>query len=82
MTIKENPAEFPPVPKKEINLEDIKEIDPVTGETKVDQERVIPYVCDFVEEYINSDVLVSHFFVSKRLFVHGELGNAIKQTSD
>ncbi|KAI5116848.1 hypothetical protein M0805_006803, partial [Coniferiporia weirii] len=49
----EDPADFLPVPKQVINLEQYR--DKETG--KVDQEKVIPHVRDFIVEYINSDVL-------------------------
>lgn len=48
------PAEYQPVQKKTISEEEL--MDPETH--KLDPERVIPHVRDFVVEYINSDVLV------------------------
>ncbi|THH11989.1 hypothetical protein EW145_g298 [Phellinidium pouzarii] len=49
----EEPAKFLTVPKWEIDVDTLK--NRRTG--KIDQEKVIPYVCDFIVEYINSDVL-------------------------
>ncbi|KAH8117020.1 RNA dependent RNA polymerase-domain-containing protein [Phellopilus nigrolimitatus] len=47
----EGPSEFPPVPKWSIDINNLKD------GTQTVQEKVIPYVCDFIVEYINSDVL-------------------------
>ena len=54
-------AEFPAVDMKKIEWELLLGKDPVTGAPRLDQEKAIPYVCDFVAEYINSDYLVSQF---------------------
>ena len=51
---KNEPAEYNSLPPREIDDKELK--DPMTG--AIDPERVTPYICDFVVEYINSDVLV------------------------
>ncbi|KAL5529571.1 hypothetical protein ACEPAG_5556 [Sanghuangporus baumii] len=56
-SIHDFPAEFPPPPKWEIELGDLEEFDQETGRTKVDPEKIVPFVCDFVVKYINSDVM-------------------------
>ncbi|OCB86696.1 hypothetical protein A7U60_g6154 [Sanghuangporus baumii] len=56
-SIHDFPAEFPAPPKWEIELGDLEEFDQETGRTKVDPEKIVPFVCDFVVKYINSDVM-------------------------
>ncbi|KAL5489956.1 hypothetical protein ACEPAI_4789 [Sanghuangporus weigelae] len=56
-SIHDFPAEFPAPPKWEIELSDLEEFDQETGQTKVDPEKIVPFVCDFVVKYINSDVM-------------------------
>ena len=51
-------GKFPAVEKLSIDPEVLEVYDPDTGEIRLEQEKAIPYVCDFVTEYINSDVLV------------------------
>jgi len=48
-----DPAEYPPVEMLSIKKEEL--IDPATG--VLDEERIIPHVCQFIVDYINSDVL-------------------------
>ncbi len=55
MSSHQDPADYPPVDTLKIEEEQL--IDPSTG--KIDQERIIPHVCKFIVDYINSDVLVS-----------------------
>ena len=50
------PAEYLPIKPKKINIERLKRENNL--ET-VGVEHIIPFVCDFVVEYIHSDVLVS-----------------------
>lgn len=53
-------ADFPTVDMLSIDPSLLEIQDPITGETRLEQEKAIPSVCDFVTEYINSDVLVGH----------------------
>ena len=52
------PAEYLDLPPREIDIQNV--INPETGE--IEPERVTPYICDFVVEYINSDVLVGSIY--------------------
>ena len=68
----EHPAEFPPVDKLEINTDELLVFDSTTNTSRQEPEKIIPFVCDFIAEYINSDVLVGvltnillNFFFSK-----------------
>jgi hypothetical protein len=47
-------ADYKSAPVREINKEEVE--DPQTGVVVL--ERLIPHICDFVVEYINSDVVV------------------------
>ncbi|KLO19204.1 RdRP-domain-containing protein [Schizopora paradoxa] len=49
----QDPAEYPPVDTMKIKEEAL--INPETGER--DEERIIDHVCDFIVDYINSDIL-------------------------
>lgn len=55
-TLHSEAAEYPPGERWEIDVNELR--NPKTN--RVEEERIIPYVCDFIVEYINSDVLVSH----------------------
>lgn len=50
----QDPAEYPPVDTLEIRKEAL--INPANGE--MEHERIIEHVCNFIVDYINSDVLV------------------------
>lgn len=60
-SIYDQPANFPPSkPWKldDLSVSALQEVDGKTGQTRIDPEKIIPYVCDFVVKYIDSDVLV------------------------
>ena len=69
----EEPADFPPVERLEIDL--VRQMIFIhrqlrliveTNKPKLTPEKVIPFVCDFIVEYINSDVLVRFFLYQTR----------------
>lgn len=72
-------ADYKSAPVREINEEEVK--DPETG--VVDLERLIPHICDFIVEYINSDVVVcptagiTHYTTQ---FIYNHTGTCIHET--
>lgn len=66
----DDPGNFPPVPLWGIDRGNLEYFNEKTGETELDPEKVIPYVCDFVVDYINSDVLASDVYYLRLLFLN------------